>query len=1057
MHFFILPQKDTTLYEGEPTLNSGLDACLELSKTVATQQNPFNPLECVSESIVSRILIKFDLTELRELIASGDVTASEVYLNLFASEGKEIPLSYTIFAHPVSQSWEMGTSYRDNVPFSTNGASWNTRDGETKWLNTGSLAGNSTTGSDSVSGSGGTWYTSSVASQSFEFQFTDIAMNVTSIVNQWLNNEIPNDGFILKFDNDDEINDKQLGSFGFYSNETHTIYRPVLEVVWDDSVHTVSTSSTTLNVTESSSISADIITNVVTHSFVTGALGSEYSNAGNPASGALTFATISSGRRFELTDTTGSVYTYSASDDPVPADSGSVFYFATGSSLSEGIQNLVDEINNISGSSVVSASLSGSDTLALVAAFSGTQGNLVTFSGSLVTLEGGTDLFISESINHTTESIYSFSQSLGLYTSCSFATESDTYTSGSQTYISSSVTTESVCVYTAALGPEFQQVGENFATGSTILSPISESVSFSINDTLDSWMFVATSSWATSTDAAPTYSFAVEASTGSMTITSIAVADQFIVSSSIGEFTFSASAVPVLPDTASLNIYGFEIGVLGDISITQVSASDLFSITGSDNTIYQYSAALPWNIPSDSAPTFYFGISHSTGALDIPHISSSNEFQLTSSCGCVRYTYIATSSVQPDSGNIFYFLTGSDLSESIENLVDEINNSDANQFVIASFIGNVIYLSGSDDNVEFAHFCESVTLKNASISESVQNLVDEINNSTATFISASKKFDSVPVLGLTSSTAPVTFQSASFQTALNQSNISESLGRLVNKINEVDSTFLTASYNNDTINLSGSENGITFKSGSTELILSGRDGIQNLVDEINASEATSSVSASADGLKFMLTASNAGTAGNVIQFTGSSFVLEGGTDSFVSIASESLFSSFSFDPNTGIYTSESYTFVSESFEFTSESVTTIISSSFDQRLLELDDDGVVNIINLKEVYRQDSMARFEVFARERFPIKEFVTGSWSYTRNPRALPPTTFYSIRDAYTEEEIVPFSDYTKISFDNGSYFNLWMRGYEPERFYRILIKIVHDDIENIYDKDFIFKVIR
>lgn len=1068
MHFFILPFKDSTIYEFDKNLNTGLDACLEIDKRVALEQDAFNSSNVLTESIASRILIKFDLTEVEELIATGEVTASQIFLNLFAAEGKEIPLSYTIFAHPISQSWEMGTGFKDNKPVTSNGVTWNTKDGISKWISTsGGLATGSDTGSESLNGNGGTWFTSSIASQSFEFQTTDILMDVSDIVRQWLNNEIPNEGFIIKHSNIDETNEKRQGSLAFFSNETHTIFRPKLEFVWNDSVYSVPSSSTVVNLTSSVSTEAEVLT-AVTNSFITGGIGSDFVNSGNPASGSLTIPSFSAGKQFELTSSIGDGFIYSAADDPVPSDTSMILFFPVSSSLSASVQSLVDEINNSTGSSVVTASLSGSDVLVLVAAFSGSDGNLITFSGSSVVLEGGTDLFVSESVNFFTESQFSFSQSLGIFTSCSFATESTIFISGSETFVSVSVTTESNCFFTASLGDEFVAVGANKATGSRILStPISASNTFTLNsDVPDSFLYVAT--FTPQVDALPTFFFTVEAATASIPFTSILNDDKFLVSSSAGIFTFSASQDPVLPDTASSNIFGFKIGLTDEFAITRVSASDLFAITGSNSSAFEYSAALPWSIPPDTASLdiYYFGTSPSTGSLKILEVNSGDIFFVTHS-DCLPQTIFAFSAskppVPPDSAsqNLFYFPTGSTLEEGVANLVIEINNSDINQFITASSSGSVLILSGSDDNITFQQECDSVTLANASISQSVQNLVDEINNSDAsTFISASTIVDNGIILVLSSSEAPATFQSASEQFSLVEPNVSFSLANLVEEINNSNvNSFLSASIDDPILGLSASENGTTFQLGSSSFTVSGKGtGIQSLANEINNSTASTFVSASAENSLLMLTASRAGTSGNLIQFTGSSFALDGGTDAFISIGSESIFTSFSFDPNTGIYTSESFTFTSQSFTFTSESITSTVSSSFDQRQLDLLDDPVITITNLKEEYRQDSKARFNIFARERFPIKEFVTGSWAYTRTPRALPSSSFYSIRDAFTEDEIVPFSEFSKISFDdNEHFFNLNLLGFEPERFYRILLQVNQDGLSNIFDKDYIFKVIR
>ena len=69
------------------------------------------------------------------------------------------------------------------------------------------------------------------------------------------------------------------------------------------------------------------------------------------------------------------------------------------------------------------------------------------------------------------------------------------------------------------------------------------------------------------------------------------------------------------------------------------------------------------------------------------------------------------------------------------------------------------------------------------------------------------------------------------------------------------------------------------------------------------------------------------------------------------------------------------------------------------------------------------------------------------------------YSIRDAYSEEEVIPFdTNYTRLSHDaESSFFKVYMNGLQPERYYRILIKHENLDGITIYDDDYFFKVVR
>ena len=65
------------------------------------------------------------------------------------------------------------------------------------------------------------------------------------------------------------------------------------------------------------------------------------------------------------------------------------------------------------------------------------------------------------------------------------------------------------------------------------------------------------------------------------------------------------------------------------------------------------------------------------------------------------------------------------------------------------------------------------------------------------------------------------------------------------------------------------------------------------------------------------------------------------------------------------------------------------------------------------------------------------------------------YSIVDLATNESVVPFSAYTTMSCDTVSpYFMQDLNGFEPNRAYKILIKVKHnDDQKIIYDDDFEF----
>ena len=123
------------------------------------------------------------------------------------------------------------------------------------------------------------------------------------------------------------------------------------------------------------------------------------------------------------------------------------------------------------------------------------------------------------------------------------------------------------------------------------------------------------------------------------------------------------------------------------------------------------------------------------------------------------------------------------------------------------------------------------------------------------------------------------------------------------------------------------------------------------------------------------------------------------------------------------------------------------------------DSGELNLslYRNKKEYNQNEVAKFRIHVREKYPTRQFTTSS-NYL-DTKYLKATSYYSVRDAHTEEEVIPFDDnFTKMSADSeGMYFNLYMKSFQPERYYRLLFKHKNDDGTTVYDNDYIFKVIR
>ena len=117
----------------------------------------------------------------------------------------------------------------------------------------------------------------------------------------------------------------------------------------------------------------------------------------------------------------------------------------------------------------------------------------------------------------------------------------------------------------------------------------------------------------------------------------------------------------------------------------------------------------------------------------------------------------------------------------------------------------------------------------------------------------------------------------------------------------------------------------------------------------------------------------------------------------------------------------------------------------------------MSIYNNNGTYYSQSVERFRIAAIPKYPDVVFQTSSL-YTTNFYLPKDSSSYAIKDTDTNEFVIPFDNtYTQISSDaTSSYFDVYMNGLEPERYYTILIKTVVDGTTHVFDQDTIFKVV-
>jgi hypothetical protein len=174
-----------------------------------------------------------------------------------------------------------------------------------------------------------------------------------------------------------------------------------------------------------------------------------------------------------------------------------------------------------------------------------------------------------------------------------------------------------------------------------------------------------------------------------------------------------------------------------------------------------------------------------------------------------------------------------------------------------------------------------------------------------------------------------------------------------------------------------------------------------------------------------------------------------------------LSSSFEFETNHNIqpifkyYSVDTNTIYPPCLEFRWRDYKTVLTGSAT--------GSIINTVDLKMslaenpgTFTPESINRFYLNVSPLYPTRIYTTSSLFTTLN--YLPTSSYYAIKDLATNEFVVNFdNNYTQISSDaNGNYFNVYMSGLEPERYYKILIKTNINGSTIISDDNYYFKVI-
>ena len=199
-----------------------------------------------SSAEISRALIQFPVSEISSMRSSGEIPDAgsvNFFLSLKNAPSQEtLPSDYTISVYAVSSSWQEGfgldmDTYGD-LTYDSIGSNWIKRSGSTSWTTI-----------------GGDYLTGTLVTQSFPNGDEDLNVDVSTIVESWLDSSYENYGFIIKLSQSFEPyfssstganvspdihnpdgSQRSYFTKRFFARNTEFYFKkPCIEIKWDDS------------------------------------------------------------------------------------------------------------------------------------------------------------------------------------------------------------------------------------------------------------------------------------------------------------------------------------------------------------------------------------------------------------------------------------------------------------------------------------------------------------------------------------------------------------------------------------------------------------------------------------------------------------------------------------------------------------------------------------------------------------------------------------------------------------------------------------------------------
>ena len=539
------------------------------------------------------------------------------------------------------------------------------------------------------------------------------------------------------------------------------------------------------------------------------------------------------------------------------------------------------------------------------------------------------------------------------------------------------------------------------------------------------------------------------------------------------------------PETTASGATWYQNYPSGSVNFTSASATGNSFGTGSNDEFRLTVAGTQYNfiatasaaadgtisIPSDSSPNFYFATGSNTAEFTDNLASEINtaEIGITASMssisaslggvGTVRLHMTASSittagltDITSVTGSTIGFTNEITSAGTFASGTFNINEGDYNEEEITIGSVDFVFVSGSTSGIFDNSSTEIFVLSGSTTGSSLENLRDAINNSGSLHglpISASitgsgegdSGLDRVVLLlsgsnsgsdaNLSAASSSVLFTFGSVSSSVTPSNTEALEGGLnVSTTTQYGSTgFSDVVFDNGSGSFGGG--GVPYEA-SQSFTKNSEDVRMDVTGIIRAW-----LSESIDNEGFIV--KRRGNVGNTDKFSDESNTQRLGNFSF-----------FSSDTNTKY--PPTLEVVWDDSKWNAGSLSALTSANLE--------DSVLYMKGLRPEYNQKSKVKFRVVGRERFPDKTYSTTPSTLT--VKTLPPSSsYYSILDAETDEVIVPYGSGSQLSCDSsGNYFNVWMDGFQPERYYKLEYRIqsgsgTDEEFNQYYDEGFTFKV--